>query len=80
MLFKNILKDWNFIRGLRFVLGLIVLVQSIMYKNYLLGLFGLYFSIMALFNLGCNGASCNVNNNYSKKEEDFTYEEVHTPK
>lgn len=65
-------------RVLRLVLGIFIIVQGIMAKEWLLiGLGGL-FSLMPLMNIGCCGTSgCNTPISKSnKKVEDITYEEV----
>ncbi|MFH6967199.1 hypothetical protein [Flavobacterium sp. FlaQc-28] len=75
---KNYLRNWNFMRVLRLVLGIFIIVQGIMAKEWLLiGLGGL-FSLMPLMNIGCCGTSgCNTPISKSnKKVEDITYEEV----
>lgn len=73
-----IFTNWNFFRFLRFVLGIIIVIQAIMARDWVFGLAGLFFSGMALFNAGCCGTGAcytppvkNTNNT-----KDITYEEL----
>lgn len=67
---QTILRDWNFIRFLRLVLGLGVVIQAVVSKNWGVGLLGLYFTILPLFNIGCCGAGgCYTPLNQSAKPD-----------
>lgn len=75
-----ILSNWTFMRALRLVLGIIIVVEAVMAKDMIFGLVGLFFSGMALFNAGCCGTGAcytpvkkdtNINNT-----KDISYEEV----
>jgi hypothetical protein len=56
-----ILYNWTFIRALRLLLGLAVIVQAVVLKDTLLGVAGLLFSSLAVFNRGCCGqAGCAI--------------------
>lgn len=73
-----ILNNWTFVRALRLLLGLAVIVQAVVLKDTLLGVAGLLFSSMALFNRGCCGqAGCAIpSKSRSKSNTETTYEEV----
>lgn len=73
-----ILYNWTFIRALRLLLGLAVIVQAVVLKDTLLGVAGLLFSSMAIFNRGCCGqAGCATPARPSSKSTtEITYEEV----
>lgn len=75
---KGYLRNWNFMRVLRLGLGIFVIVQGIMAKEWLLVGLGGLFSLMPLMNIGCCGVSgCSTPAPKSnKKIEDITYEEV----
>lgn len=78
---KTYLQNWNFIRAVRLVLGIVILVQGIMAKEYMYGMAGLLLSGMAIANIGCCGtAGCSVPsrkaNNSSSDVKDISYEEV----
>lgn len=76
---KNYFRNWNFMRVLRLALGIIVIVQGIEAKEWLLVGLGSLFSLMPLMNIGCCcTAGCNVPAPKNKKStEEISYEEVH---
>ncbi len=55
---ERFLSGWNFIRVLYLVLGLMVLVQSVIQREWAGVLFGIYFSAMGLFAFGCASGTC----------------------
>lgn len=75
-----LLQNWTFMRGLRLLLGVVVLIQSIIATDFLLGTMSLFLIAMAVFNFGCcgsNGCGVNFNKNKSNKIiEDVDFEEV----
>ena len=73
-----ILYNWAFIRVLRLLLGLAVIVQAVVLNDTLLGVAGLVFSSLAIFNRGCCGqAGCAIPSKaQSKSTTETTYEEV----
>lgn len=75
---KNYLKRWGFMRVLRLILSIFVIVQGIQTKEWLFVALGALFSLTSLLNIGCCGASdCNIPvSKCNKKLEDITYEEV----
>lgn len=81
---NRILKGWNFHRGFRLVLGIIIIVQSILMKEWLMAGLGGLFTLMPIFNVGCCGGSacCDIPNERNTKLEtqnnDITYEEIHS--
>ncbi len=57
----NYLKGWNFMRVLRLALGIFIIVQGIVVRDWLFVGAGVLFSLMPILNTGCCGASgCNV--------------------
>lgn len=52
---QTILTNWTFVRILRLLLGLSIIVQAMIVKDAFLGAAGLLFSSMAVFNVGCCG-------------------------
>lgn len=78
---KNILSNWNFMRALRLILGIIIVVQGIQASEFMYAIAGVLLSGMAIANIGCCGVGgCNVP--YSKAPKDLTnkeisYEEIH---
>jgi hypothetical protein len=59
-MFQKIIHNWSFIRFVRLILGIFIIIQSVQTQNYWMILPGILFSAMALFNTGCCGSSCSV--------------------
>lgn len=55
---QRLLTGWNFIRVLYLIAGVMMLVQSVADRQWMLALIGLYFAGMGLFAVGCAGGSC----------------------
>ena len=77
---QSILGNWNFMRFVRLGLGIAIIVQSVIVKDWTMGILGLLFTCMPVFNIGCCGANgCNTdykNNNKKNDVTDVDYEEV----
>ena len=74
---KAILNNWSVMRGLRLVIGLIALVQSVIQKDITLGIIAGFLLLTAIANVGCCGSNgCAVNFKNSKKEKEIKYEEL----
>ena len=57
------LRGWNFMRILRLVLGMAILVQGIMDGHWMFIFLGILLSAMPLLNAGCcSSAGCSVPN------------------
>ena len=64
-------------RLVRLLLGGVIIFQAFAASDVVLGLLGLMFSGMALFNIGCCGASgCSVPVNRKGQSNEINYEEV----
>ena len=75
---QAILHNWNFMRFLRLVAGIAITVQAIIARDMMLGIAGLLFTGMPLFNIGCcgtNGCAAPVKKK-TITTKDITYEEV----
>lgn len=73
------LTNWTFLRVLRLLIGLAVIVQAVVLNDLLLGAAGLLFSGMAVFNASCCGtAGCATptKRSSSRSVNETTYEEV----
>ena len=57
-MFENVFKNWTFIRVLYLILGLIILSQSAIDKQWAGVFLGVYFMVMGLFSIGCAGGNC----------------------
>lgn len=75
---QNILTNWNFMRFLRLGLGIAIIVQAVMAKDWTMGILGALFISMPVFNIGCCGtAGCATPVKKSNETvKDITYEEV----
>lgn len=75
---KSYFRSWDLMRVLRLALGIFIIIQGIIAKEWLLAGLGGLFSLMPLMNVGCCGVSgCNTRLPKSnKKLEDITYEEI----
>ena len=54
---QTILTNWTFVRILRLLLGLGIIVQAVIVKDAFLDAAGLLLSSMAVFNVGCCGTA-----------------------
>ena len=75
---NRILNGWDFMRAFRLALGLLIVVQSIVVKDWTLAFFGSLFVLMPVLNIGCCGAAgCSVPvKKHGKETQDISYEEV----
>lgn len=75
---QAILSNWNFIRFLRLGLGFFIIVQSVIANNWPMGILGLLFTAMPVFNIGCCGTgACNTpTKKTAETTKEITYEEV----
>lgn len=75
---NRILTGWTFMRLLYVIIGTVVIVQSIMEKQWLGLLFGIYFASMGVFAYGCAAGNCNTSNqkNNSSSIQDVDFEEI----
>jgi hypothetical protein len=55
---KSILRGWTLNRLLYLVMGIIIMVQSLIEKEWPGFLFGLFIGLMGLFSLGCAAGNC----------------------
>jgi hypothetical protein len=76
-LIKQVSRHWHFMRFIRLLLGVYIIVQAIADRNLLVGLLGVAFSSMAILNAGCCGSSsCTPTKKIPDNTKEFTYEEV----
>lgn len=77
---QRLISNWTLVRIVYFILGTLILVQSIMMNQWLGVLLGGYFASMGLFAFGCAAGNCSVSNDKPKdqleKEKEIHYEEV----
>nr|WP_299205940.1 hypothetical protein [uncultured Brumimicrobium sp.] len=80
---ERILTNWSFTRALYLILGSIVIVQSVISREWIGIAFGGYFAAMGLFALGCAagncyGGSCETKKSSSLSEQEVEFEEIHS--
>ena len=76
---QKILQGWNFMRILRLVMGIIIIIQGINGGQALYIIIGILFSGMSLANIGCCGTTgCDVKHvtSIKNKSKDINYEEL----
>ena len=74
-----LLSNWNFMRVIRLVLGIFIIVQAAMVKDWTMGLLGVFFTALPVLNIGCCGAGgCATppKKNVETNTKEITYEEV----
>ncbi len=77
---KAIMQRWNFMRLLRLVLGVAILVQGIVSKDTMTIILGTAFGGMALANIGCCGSNGCAINTRAAKSQKIKYEELDSKK
>lgn len=55
---QRIFTGWTFRRGLFLIIGILMIVQAVMGKQWLGIALGAYFASMGLFAFGCAGDNC----------------------
>lgn len=77
---ERILTGWNFQRAFYLFMGLFVIVQSVMDKQWFGTILGAYFTSMGLFRFGCAAGACYTNTSNSmpnnKDIQHVEFEEV----
>lgn len=70
---RNVLKNWDAMRLLRLALGVFIIVQGVMDKQWMFVFMGGLFTLMPIFNVGCCSAgSCNT----YRSQDEFDAEKV----
>ncbi len=75
---KSLLQGWHFMRILRVLLGVIIVVQGVTAKDMSFILIGALLAAMGVFNIGCGPAGCGVTykNNTKSNNSAVEFEEV----
>jgi len=55
---ERILTGWTFARVIYLLIGILVIIQSIIDRNWILIAPGVYFAVMGLLAMGCAGGNC----------------------
>ncbi len=73
---NRILTNWTVRRVLYIAIGVYVIVQSIIDKQWLLIALGGYFAAMGLLAIGCAAGNCAVETNQNSKIKDVEFKEI----
>lgn len=75
---QNIIKNWSFVRLLRLVMGIVLVVEAVKSGMWFLVAVGAVFVAMPLLNIGCCATgNCSVSTRHSNNTNDDTeYEEI----
>ena len=73
---KAIFNNWNVMRGLRLALGMIILVQAFIQRDFLIGLLSGFLLFTAVANIGCCGANSCGTNLKNQDKKNLPYEEL----
>ncbi len=76
-IFSTILQNWNIMRAIRLLLGLLIIAQAFAERNILVGILGASFAGMAIMNVGCCGnGGCSPSKKINNNSNELVYEEV----
>jgi hypothetical protein len=75
---KKYFLSWNYMRIIRFALGLFIVIQSIQTQEWLFLFMGIGLTLLPVFNVGCCSTSACATPIYRNrnKTEDVSYEEI----
>ncbi|THF48190.1 hypothetical protein E6C50_15210 [Flavobacterium supellecticarium] len=59
---KNLFSNWHFMRYFRLAIALFMFYTAYENREWLFGVFGLFFLLQAIFNFGCNNNQCSIPN------------------
>ncbi len=73
---QRLFYNWNAIRVLYVVIGVSLSIQSFRSSEWMGVIFGLYFSAMGIFALGCAAGNCSIDSTNSKKDSTCQQAEI----
>jgi len=53
----SLLNQWHFLRIFRLIIAIAIIIQAVFTKEWIIGIVGVLFAVMALFNVGCCGVN-----------------------
>ena len=74
-----LLQNWNMIRVLRLIIGSGIIYQGFSIGDKSIGILGLLFTLLSLFNIRCCGDACVItpkNKNTQENAQEIIYEDV----
>jgi hypothetical protein len=63
---KKVLHNWNIIRLFRLAMAIFLVFNAYETRQWWFALFGLFFLVQAIFNLGCGNNGCNIDYDKNK--------------
>jgi hypothetical protein len=61
--------NWSFMRAIRLILGIFIIIQSVQSQQYIMIIPGVIFALMAIFSVGCCGNNgCTIPTKNKKNE------------
>ncbi len=73
---KQLTKNWNLMRWVRFALGIVIIIEGIRSQLVPLSLMGAVFAALAFFGVGQCGCAFELPNTKHSAEKTVEYEEV----
>lgn len=77
---KEYFKNWDFIRVIRLILGILMIIQGVHTDDLMFISLGLLFSLMSVFNIGCcTSGKCQIavrKNTEDNTMENITFKEI----
>ncbi|HEY4797867.1 MAG TPA: hypothetical protein VII99_02210 [Bacteroidia bacterium] len=75
---SRILTGWTFSRALYVLMGIFVMIQSVMQREWPGIVVGAYFTTMGIFAFGCAAGNCYIGNNQESKTvvQNTAFEEI----
>jgi len=77
MIKQTIFTNWTFSRALRLCLGLLIIGQAINSRDWPIGLMGILFTLMPVFNIGCcSSGNCAIPHQKMAKQAELSSKEL----
>ncbi len=73
---NRLLTNWTFTRGLYLAMGIVIIIQSVIAKQWMGLALGGYFAAMGLFAIGCASGNCFAGNNTTVPKTTASIEEI----
>jgi hypothetical protein len=61
--------NWHFMRWVRLVFAVFLFSQAVILRDWMFVVFGIFFLIQVIFNLGCGTSGCAIPNYKNRKDE-----------
>ena len=65
---ETFFRNWYFMRWIRLAFALFLFYQAFLLKEWMFVVFGLFFTIQVIFNIGCSSNGCTIP--YTKNNND----------